>query len=238
MSAASGQLSASESHFAAALLHKLSQPLTALRGSLELALEFATTPEEFRQDIEEAMTQADRMVRLKRVLMELVGSQDLHAGAECAELFPVVLTAVEESVPVSERSDVRVETSCPDPLRAIVNVPRVAQALSLLFTTTLEYSPTGSTVKVCCERNGDEAVTTFSNAQGRIPNEELARLFDVFAPARACATTEDSGALMALARRTLEAAGGQVHAENLNAGGFVFVVRLPLALETSRTSAA
>src|ERR1035438_1181166 len=99
-----------DAEFVAALLHKFSQPLTALRGSLELALEFATTVEEYRQGIQEAMEQADRMVRLKKVLMELSGRHDLTAGAQRSELSALLQAALEDSLAVAERLGVRVET--------------------------------------------------------------------------------------------------------------------------------
>jgi signal transduction histidine kinase len=223
--------------FVAALLHTFSQPLTALRGSLELALEFSSTPEEYRQGIQEAMEQADRMVRLKKVMMELSGRHDLSAGAERAEMSALLHSALEDSLPVAERLGVVVEMSCPAPLFIEVCVPRVTQALSQLLNTTLEYSFSGSTVAVSCVRSDDHAVTTFSNDSGAIPEMELPRIFDAFFVSRARPSGEDSSVWLALARKIVEAAGGAVRAENTRPEGFRFVIRLPLAA-TSHTSAA
>jgi signal transduction histidine kinase len=230
-----------DAEFVYALLHKFSQPLTALRGSLELALEFSTTPEEYRQGLQEAMEQADRMVRLKKVLMELTGRHDLAAGAERAEVCSVLHAALQDSLPVAEHLGVRVETSCPVPLFAHVCVPRMAQAFCQLLNTFLEISSAGSTVLVSCLRSDGHAVTTFSNAYGAIPEGDLPRLFDAFFPPSR-ASAEDSSVWLALARRIVEASGGSVRAENLAPQGFRFLIGLPLTAaaetESSRTSVA
>jgi two-component system OmpR family sensor kinase len=218
-----------DAEFVAALLHKISQPLTALRGSLELALEFSTTKEEYRQGIQEAMEQADRMVRLKQVLTELSGRHDLTAGAERAEVTGLLLDALQDSLPLAERLGVCVETSCPVPMHVVVNVPRVTQALSQLLNAVLEYSPSGSTVLVSCARSNGQAATTYSNDRGAIPEAELPRVFDAFFVSRARASGEDSSVWLALARKIIEVTGGTVRAENTPPEGFRLLIHLPLA---------
>ena len=238
----SGASTVVDAEFVAALLHKFSQPLTALRGSLELALEFSVTPEEYRQGLQEAMEQADRLVRLKQVFAELSGRHDLAAGAQRAEVTGLLADALADSLPVAERLGVRVETSCPVPLHAKVNVPRVTQALSQLLNAVLEYSASGTTVVVSCMRSNGHAVATFSNDRGAIPEVELPRLFDPFFVSRARPSGEDSNLWLALARKIVESSGGAVGAENTPPMGFRFVIHLPLAAardsEISQTSAA
>jgi signal transduction histidine kinase len=227
--------------FVGALLHKFSQPLTALRGSLELALEFSSTPEEYRQGIQEAIEQADRMVRLKKVLMELTGRYDLKAGAERTEVGSVLQAALEDSLPVAEHLGVRLETSCPVPLFAEICAPRVTQAFCQLLNTFIEYSTRGTTVMVTCLRSNDDAVTTFANTRGEIPERDLPRLFDAFFPSSR-ASEADSSVWRALARKIIEASGGSLLAENIAPQGFRFLIRLPLTAtrrtEASHTSAA
>ncbi|GEM_PF-6512124 len=221
-----------DAEWVAALLHKFAQPLTALHGSLELGLEFSTTAEEYRQAIEEAMVQADRMVRLKRVLMELTGRYDLAAESERLALGPLIEAAAEDSLPVAERMGVAVQaaiqTKTAPPLYALVNGPRTAQALTLLLNATIEYSESGSVVSITCEGSGSDSVTTFSNSSGAIPEIELSRMFDPFFVTRLRSSGEDASVHLALAAKILESAGGCVRAENLAPSGFRLAVRLPL----------
>ena len=54
-----------------ALSHQLNQPLTALRGSLELALTTARSSEDYRKSIQVALEQTDRVILLKEKLDKL-----------------------------------------------------------------------------------------------------------------------------------------------------------------------
>jgi signal transduction histidine kinase len=229
-----------DAEFVSELLHKFSQPLTALRGFLELALEFSTTPEEYRQGIEEAMEQADRMIRLKQVLTELSGRHDLNAGAQRAEVSGLLVDAMADSLPVAERLGVQVETSCPVPLHAVVSVARMTQALSQLLNAALEYSPSRSTVLVSCLSSEGDAIVTYANGCGAIPEVDLRRVFEPFFVSRARSSGDDSSVWLALARKVVEASGGAVRLENTQPAGFRFLIRLPLAAtrESSQTSTA
>ena len=57
-----------------AVSHQLNQPLTALRGSLELALTTARSSEDYRKSIQVALEQTDRVILLKQALDELAES--------------------------------------------------------------------------------------------------------------------------------------------------------------------
>jgi signal transduction histidine kinase len=164
------------------------------------------------------------------VFTELAGHHDLTAGAERAEMSGLLLDAMADSLPVAERLGVRVETSCPVPLHVVVNVPRVTQALSQLLNVALEYSSSQSTVLISCVPSNGHAVTTFSNDRGSIPEMELPRLFDAFFVSRFRPSAEDSSVWLALARKIVEASGGELRAENTPPDGFRLVIRLPLAV--------
>lgn len=67
--------------FASVVSHQLNQPLTALRGSLELALTTAHTIEDYRKSIETALEQTDRVILLKQILLAQPASQRSNHNA-------------------------------------------------------------------------------------------------------------------------------------------------------------
>ena len=71
-----------DSDFMGAVLHRFSQPLTALRGALELGLSLSRTPEQYREALQEALHHTDRLVRLKQLLAELTSRENFAAGSE------------------------------------------------------------------------------------------------------------------------------------------------------------
>lgn len=59
-----------------ALVHKLSQPLTAMHGSLELALLQEDAPGECRRIFRESLEEADRMMQTLALLREVLDAED------------------------------------------------------------------------------------------------------------------------------------------------------------------
>ena len=127
-------------------------------------------------------------------------------------------------------------SSCPSPLYVELNPQRAIEAFTYLLQCFLNYCLPASAVSVLGLRSRDHAVILLAADRGEIPARDLPRLFDTLGPA--IAGVEDSGPRLALARRIIEAFGGEISAENISGGGFRFQVRLPMAAEVSRTTAA
>ena len=225
-----------DTEFIDSLLHKLSQPLTAARGSLELALLFSRTPEDYRAAIQEAMENIDRMVRIKRTITDLACTSDLGAGAERVSVLSLLLAATESTAAAAEKKGVKLAATCPDPLYAKVNSRRLSQAIASCLNGALGYSPTGSMVSVLCLGRENDVCLSISNREGTIPPADLPHIFEAFF---ALSTfTGESGAGLALARRVVEAAGGGVRVENVPGGGFRFQMRFPQAVELGKALVA
>jgi signal transduction histidine kinase len=224
-----------DGEFVAALLHKLSQPLAAMRGSLEMALLFGRSIEDYRAAVEEAIEQVDRMTRMKRTIGDLTSGEDLGAEAELSSMLTLILGAAEAVQADAEQSSVDLNTICSEALQARVNTRRFTQALVSFLSIALGYSPRGSQLQICCLRNGEQLSLGISNTDGAIPQQDLPRLFDAFV--ELSARGGESGASLALARRIIEAAGGTVRPENSVGSGFRLNIRLPVA-NASCSSAA
>jgi signal transduction histidine kinase len=225
----------SDREFLDALLHKLSQPLTSARGSLELALLFGRTPEDYRKAIQEAMESIDRLIQIKRTVTELAVG-DLGSGSERVSLFSLMLAAADAVKPVAEQKGVKVEPSCPDSLYAKANPRRLRQAIESCLGAVLGYSPEGSIVSVRCLPRGNDVSISIGNREGAIPPADLPHVFDPFFAL--ASFSGESGAGLALARRVMEALGGSVRAENISSGGFRFQMIFPQAEEAARARVA
>ncbi len=219
------------------LLHKLSQPLTAARGTLELSLLFGRTPEDFRASIREAMSLLDRIGQIRTVISEFAAGVELTSGAQRLSVFAVLVAAVETQRVAAQAGGVRMVTSCPDPGYAYLNSGRFCQCLSTFIEGMIHYSRSGSTISILCLNVADNCTIAISNPQGSIPEGDLPQLFDPFYTF--ANKSRESGPGFALARRALESAGGTVRAENVLGGGFRFQIRVPLeGAVAQRTSAA
>ncbi len=118
----------------------------------------------------------------------------------------------------------------PDDLRVYGDPLRLAQVLSNLLTNAAKYTnPRGSIAIVASQERGTLLITVSDNGIG-IANEDLAKVFGMFAQVRS-AQDHAAGGLgigLALAKGIVELHGGRIEASSAGLGqGSRFTVHLP-----------
>ena len=158
----------------AAIAHRLSQPLTALRGTLELARLKATSVAEYRSAVEKALESAERLAWLVQSLRELA-----EAGVPAGERVPTILDEVADSVledlrPLAASRGVHVATRLERGLLARTYPERLSQALLKVLYHSILRSPEGKTVRMELHARQDDAqwVITDEGAPYSIANAE------------------------------------------------------------------
>ena len=90
------------------LFHALSQPLTALCCSLELALQQTLTAEEYRESVSRALMQAERVSWLTMGIRELFEAEQAGEDCEVLPLQVAVASAIDDVLLVAEAAGVRI----------------------------------------------------------------------------------------------------------------------------------
>lgn len=211
------------------LLHKMSQPLTSARGALELALLFSRSPGEYREAMQEAMREIDRMIYIKRTAMELhnVHSAELRTEAEPVLIASLLRSAADSLSSLARNRNINIEVSCPDSLRARVSSSRLGQSVSSCLQAVIRHTPDICSIMVGGQVRGRDFDILISSVEGAISPSELPRLFDPFFSPEPDAPSQG----LAMARRVVEAMGGGVHAENVPGGGVRLQITLPQGME-------
>jgi C4-dicarboxylate-specific signal transduction histidine kinase len=204
------------------LFHALSQPLTALCCSLELALQQTLTVEQYREGVSAALMQAERVSWLTMGLRELFDAGQAGEGCEVLLLQVAVESAIEDIQLVAEAAGVRISclprSACPVWFEA----QRLHNGLFHLLGFVVGCAHRGSAVKIELDESGEQfrLALTVSGPRPMPP-----------APVPKAAEGEPLAELarrlgLGIARAIFEAAGGSFRVEP-NPESVSVEVRLP-----------
>jgi two-component system OmpR family sensor kinase len=207
--------------------HELRTPLATHKTELELALRYATTPEEMRAAISSAIVEVDRLSQLAEDLLVLARSQE---GKLALDLRRVGVTDLLGDV--RERFATRIDESG----RSLVIEPadgmtveadriRLEQALTNLVENAFEHG--GGEVTVWArEENGGVAIHVEDRGPGFAP-DFIDSAFERFSQADSSRGGDGSGLGLAIVEAIARAHRGTAHAANRDGDGADVWIELP-----------
>lgn len=196
------------------LFHQLSQPLTTLGCSLELALLQTPTTEEYGQIVVQALHQAEKASALATAIRELLDAGHAGDNAEILDLRRAVEDTVGDLLPVAESAGVGItcvtQAACP----VWFNAQRLRQGLFHLLGFSISASGRGAAVTIHLEKRDRQAVLGLTVSRNAASN-------------RISMTAPDQELLqrlgLGISRAIFEAAGGSFSVQR---GGSNLLVKL------------
>lgn len=222
-----------KAEFIAAASRELRAPLTDVQMAIHLLLEGSPGPLTGKQQeiLEASREDAARLDHLMRELLELAR---MDGSAAAPSPVPTRLSTLigDALEPLRLSVDAR-------GLRLIVDVPpdlpqigldreAIARLLSQLVSNASAATPAGGTITISAARRGDAIAITVADTGSGIPHEKLSRIFEPFAAASE-APRGGAGLGLPIARRIVEAHGGQLTVESVEGHGTTFTLTMPLA---------
>lgn len=209
--------------------HELRNPLTVIRGNLEL-LRRDLDPETRLEAVVEAEEEAARMSRMVADLL-LLAQADARVplGRE-----PVRLHALVEEVGCQARlmaNGRQVEVGPLEETTVLGDRDRLKQMLMNLVENAVRYTPEGGRVSVGLRRQNGRAYLTVADTGVGIAPEHLPHIFERFYradPSRS-RTIGGNGLGLAIVKYVAEAHGGRVSVQSQVGKGSVFTVELEAA---------
>ncbi len=214
--------------FLATVLHRLSQPLTALRGSLELALLTEPSAEEYRVTLEESLELADRLVRLICSLRELAESGNPENVREPVSLGKMVQEVAQVVQPLAESRSLTMALESAGDLYVRANSARLQEAVLKLIGIAFQRSPERGTVRVSLRTSYGDACLDIADQGRALSPEELDRFFEPFYSSASPTAPEASDLEPAIAKGIVEAMSGTIQVENALDQGCCFRIRFRL----------
>ena len=230
------QLAQMKDDFVATVSHELRTPLTAIGGALGLLAAGAagTLDGRARHLVDLAKKNSDR---LSAIVNDLLDIEKLEAGRTQFHLAPIDLAELlkgvcEQNSPYADHFDVRLNIEGgTEPLVAIADPDRLAQALTNLISNAVKFSPPGGTVRIALAPHGDMARISVIDQGPGVPEAFRPRLFRRFAQADSSSRRGQPGTGLGLAitKGLIERQGGSVRLDTETRNGATFHVDLPLA---------
>lgn len=214
--------------------HELLQPLTVIRGLLQLGLRsVGTDPERARASMQVAIEHVDRMAQLIRDLLDLAAPA---SGRLAMTLGPFDLaTVISRSIASREPDDAARITF--DRSHGLLQVrgdsTRTAQIIDNLLSNALKYGGHAGPIHIRLTLAGDRAEVRVSDSGTGITLAEQGQLFTPFFRAASARGTAGTGLGLHISRRLAERQGGRLWLETSSPDGSIFVLAVPLTTTAS-----
>ena len=233
---AADRANAAKAKFLSMMSHDLRSPLTAILGNASLLAHGVHGPlndaqEDAVQRVREACATQMRMID------DILAFAKLESGLVDLVLEPV---RIADAIRRTERllreriaeAKLSFDVQCADGLVAIADADRLQQVLLNLVTNAVKFTPSGGTLSIGAQKDGERVLIRVRDTGIGIPEEQLGRIFDAFVqldPQHTDAAHRGVGLGLAIARELAQAMHGDLTAESVVGEGSVFTIALPSA---------
>jgi two-component system phosphate regulon sensor histidine kinase PhoR len=230
--------------------HELRTPLTSIIGYLDVLLDFDT--DSIPDDVAAMLRVIDRNAqRLRALIEDLLTQSQIEAGRRLVELSRIdlvdVLGEVQDTIePLADNAHLAYSVHVPERGRLVVDgdARQLGQAITNLAANAVKFTQRGGRVELTAWREDahghGEAVVSVRDTGIGIPKAELPRLFDRFFRATNArkAVIQGTGLGLAIVAEIVKAHHGTVQVESELGQGTTFVIRLPIATDTTAETRA
>ena len=213
----------------AAVSHDLRTPLAGLRAMVEAVEDgVVDDPQDLRRYTREMLRAVGALTTLVDDLFELsqLDGEAIRAEARRARLADVVASALAAVEPQRLTKGVSVETHLADAAAEPCS-PRVTRVLQNLIQNAIRHTPADGSVRVEARRSVGRVEIAVSDTGDGIPPEALDRVFEPLWRGDPARSGPGAGLGLALAKRLVEAMGGDISVESRPRQGSRFAVLLP-----------
>ena len=214
----------------AAMAHRLAQPITALRGGLELGLLSKCSGDEYRALLEQSLQLAENMSLLIESLRNLGGSGACGGAPQCVLLESVAREVLAEMESLAQCRDLRLHFSSAGEVKVCTDPERLREAFQSLMAWLIQNSAGGGEIPVELSTAEGQAQLFLSPPRLDLQYLQIKILEDITNPGLLFSHASKNGALgWAINRRLIEGLGGKLEVLTEGPTAGCIRVRLPLA---------
>lgn len=226
--------------FVANVSHELRTPLQMLQGYSEALMDdIAETPEARREIAQVINDESQRMGRLVRELLDLARMEAGYITVEPVErsLTEFAQRVVRKFHVLAKEKDITLTANLAENLPNIYwDEDKIEQVLTNLVDNAIRHTPIGGAVTLHVTQEDERIILEVEDTGSGIPEEDLPFVFERFYKADKARTrgkkSGGTGLGLSIVKHLVRAHGGNVSVRSQMGVGTVFVVELPIRVNT------
>lgn len=218
--------------FTADASHELRTPLALMRTTAELALRGKQPEKEYREALEQILSELERTSQLVEnlLLIARADSGGIQLRTSDVDLTQAVREACLQAAPLFQAKHIKFEHDLPDrPIAVKGDAQALRRLFLILIDNAVKYTPSDGSVRVSACETTSTAVVTVADTGIGIPPEDLPHIFERFYRVDKARSREQGGAGLGLSigRWIVEGHGGTINIESQLHTGTAVSVSIP-----------
>jgi signal transduction histidine kinase len=221
-----------QEQFTADAAHELRTPLAIMKSTLQTLQMRPRTVAEYRESLDDALRDIDRMEQLVQQLLTLARLDSTNRTSDFTDVrLDVLLKSLADVfADRAERQGAHIACTDHEGVRVRGDETELWQLFSNLLDNALRYGPSDGVVRISLQDGPDRWVTACVHDDGGgIPPEKLPRLFDRFyrVDSSRSQASGGSGLGLAIVREIVQRHHGEIEITSDPQSGTSVIVRLP-----------
>jgi signal transduction histidine kinase len=202
---------------AATVSHELRNPLTAVIGHADLALDSPDLSPKVREQLEIITAAGERMQKLiSEILATSRGIFRESSVPAVADASRIIASSLQSFRPAAAARRVSVIDELPQTVDVAGDGFRLRQAFDNILSNAIKYTPSGGTIHISGDVSPDDVILRFADTGIGIHPDDLERVFDPYFRARTARESETpgTGLGMGIVRSIVQEQGGSLFLES------------------------
>jgi len=218
--------------FTADVSHELRNPLSAIKGEIEVAVSRKRDAADYRETLHNCLERIDDLIKMVNdlFLISRFDAKKYELNLSRINLAGLLKEMYIFFLPIAQEKNIHFIIKRCDTVFASVDRHKILQLLNNLMDNAVKFTPENQSITLSLIQHSHEAELKVSDSGMGIPESDLENIFKRFYQVDPSRSGDERGAGLGLhiCKRIAEVHGGSIAATRNKTKGATFTVRLPL----------